>query len=536
MSNLKTEIKEIIVKDAFERHEGREDLEWIFDFRKVTLTPHFLDLYTKIFFETFPEKEIQICGLESASIALISAIVLESSKRNLNINGFFIRKSKKKHDLYKQIEGVPNQYSVVIVDDILNSGGSVLKQIKILKETGIKIKSVFTLVRFRDIDFYDYLKNEGVEIISLFELNDFKQELNIVNKVIEENNFKPLDVKINWKASFGKTAWQHVVAKSQPILHNNKVYFGTDSGIFYCINSVTGETIWEHKVWFGADGKMIFSSPAILNNIIFFGAYDGNFYALDAETGKKKWVYSDADWIGSSPCISTKNNFVYIGLEYGLFKKRGGVAALDIETGKEMWKDIHIGLTHCSPFVSEKNNLLICGSNDGIVRIYNSKTGEKLKEHNIGSEIKMSFTENEEGTLVSFGAFDGVCYFINTKTLEIVDQYETFEAIYSSQIWDKEFIYITSLDKRLYKYNTKNKKVVWEFLTGSRCFCTPVLRGEYIYLGSNDGKMYKINNETGKLAGYIQLTERIVNTPVFIDNKNYFIKTFANEVYKIEEI
>ena len=44
MSNLKTEIKEIIVKDAFERHEGREDLEWIFDFRKVTLTPHFLDL------------------------------------------------------------------------------------------------------------------------------------------------------------------------------------------------------------------------------------------------------------------------------------------------------------------------------------------------------------------------------------------------------------------------------------------------------------------------------------------------------------
>jgi orotate phosphoribosyltransferase len=95
-------LKKIIDENVLEFLPERPDLNWIFDFRKVTLTPQFLDIYTKIFFEEFKdEKDFQVCGLESASIALVSGIVLESQKRNLNIYGFFIRKSAKKYDLFK---------------------------------------------------------------------------------------------------------------------------------------------------------------------------------------------------------------------------------------------------------------------------------------------------------------------------------------------------------------------------------------------------------------------------------------------------
>lgn len=529
------EIKKSIVENVFLRKIDRPDMDWIFDFRRVTLTPDFLNLYVSTFFEKFANKNIQVCGLESASISLISAIILESSKKDINLNGFFIRKSKKKHDLYKDIEGVPNSNPIVIVDDILNTGTSILKQIKVLKENNLKVDTVFTILRFRDLDFYDFLSKENIKIVSLFELNDFKEELNIQNLKVKEN-LKPLQYKIEWKASFGKTAWKHVITKSQPVLNKGKLYFGTDSGLFYCIDAETGKTIWDYKVWFGSDEKMIFSSPIVYDGKVFFGAYDGNFYCLDANTGKKIWVYSDCDWVGSSPCVSIKNNFVYIGLEYGLWKKRGGVAALDINTGKEKWKDIHESLTHCSPFVTDKNNLLFCGSNDGIVRIYNSISGDKLKEIITDGDIKMSFSENEEGTMVSFGSFDSFVYFVNTKSLEVVDKFKTFEPIYSNQVWEKEFVYITSLDKRLYKYDVKNKKLVWEFLTGARVFSSPILYGEFVYIGSNDGRMYRINKETGKITGYIQLSERIVNSPVFLDEKNYFVKTFANEIYKISEI
>ena len=36
----------------------------------------------------------------------------------------------------------------------------------------------------------------------------------------------------------------------------------------------------------------------------------------------------------------TKNNYVYVGLEYGLYTKKGGIVCLDAKNGKEIWKDI----------------------------------------------------------------------------------------------------------------------------------------------------------------------------------------------------
>ena len=533
MSNLKQKI----IKEVF---TWMPNGEWIFDFRNVSLTGDFLEVYTGIFYEKFKNlNNFQVCGLESASISLLSAIVLKS--KNTSVNGFFIRKSRKKHDLFKQIEGqVLSNTPIVIIDDILNSGSSTLKQIIILKEAGHNPKMLFCILRFRDKEFYKFLTDEGIEIVSLFELNDFKDDLPVKNLVGKEDKFVPILNKQIWGKKFGDTAFQHVIFKSQPLLHENKLYFGTDSGIFYCVNSENGESIWTKKILFGDNKKMIFSSSAVHKDKIFFGAYDGNFYCLDKNTGKQIWVYMDADWIGSSPTINPNQNYVYIGLEYGLWKKRGGVAAINIDTGKEIWKDTHSGLTHCSPYYSEKNNLLFCGSNDGILRIYDGKTGEKLKEHNIGSDIKMTFTENQSSSKISFGAFDGLVYIINTKTLEIEDKAETLEAIYSNQNWEaennNEYLYISSLDKNVYKYDIVNKKKIWTCRLGGRIFSTPVLKEDFIYGGCNDGKIYKIDKNTGEKCGYIQFTERVLNNIIF-DAKNerrVFVPTQANEIYCLE--
>jgi outer membrane protein assembly factor BamB len=533
MTDTKQKIKKIIEDNVFIRISDREDLKWIFDFRNVTLTPSFLSLYTKAFFETFPgQKNIQICGLESAAISLVSAIVLESEKNGTALNGFFIRKSVKKTDLFKTIEGVPNEFPVIIVDDILNRGSSTLKQIKILKEKNIKVKAVFSILRFRDKDFYDFLTNEGIEIVSLFELNDFKESLNVENLRAKNENQKPLEIKQIWAKKFGLTTWKHVVPKSGMAHDGKHIYFGTDSGNFNCISALTGETVWTKKVWFGESGKMIFSTPTVYEDLVFFGAYDGNFYALEKDTGKVRWVYSDADWIGSSPCVSVKNKLVYIGLEYGLWKKKGGIAAIDVQTGTEVWKDTHTDFTHCSPFVSDKNDLVFCGSNDGILRIYRSKTGEKLKEHTIGSEIKSSFAENADNTKMSFGAFDGNCYVIDEKTLEIIYKYQTYEAIYSTPVWSGDNLIFASLDKQIYCIDTMTKEKKWDFHSGGRLFSSPNIIGGSLFIGCNNGKVYKINKETGKMEGYIQFTERIVDKIIFNEGK-YYVKTFANEVYCI---
>jgi len=82
--------------------------------------------------------------------------------------------------------------------------------------------------------------------------------------------------------------------------------------------------------------KLIFSSPCLVENkYICFGAYDGNLYLLDKETSKRKWVFMEADWIGSSPCHAKDLDLIFVGMEYGLWKKQGGVTAIYADTGEK---------------------------------------------------------------------------------------------------------------------------------------------------------------------------------------------------------
>ncbi len=537
--------KDLIVKEIFSNTKKEEysSVSWIFDFRKVSLTSEFLEKFSELFFKeiskNFPElKKFQVCGLESSAISLLASIVVNAQKYGYEVNGFFIRKGRKKSDLHKIIEGKIENEPVIILDDVLNSGKSIFKQIEILENLEnpkLKILSIFSIIRFRNLNFYDFILNKNIKIINLFELNDFQKELNLQNiSTDSQSQIKPLNYEIIWKTKkSNKPFLKEILQKSHILINENKIYYATDDGIFFCANKENGETIWYKKILFGSNGKFIFSSPIIFDNKFFFGAYDGNFYCLDKNTGETIWVYRDADWIGSSPTISSKHKLVFIGLEYGLWKKAGGIVALNILTGKVIWKDLHEGMTHCSPFINSKQKLLFCGSNDKILRIYNPKTGEKIQEIKCDGEIKMSFSENKKQNKIVFGDFSGKIYILNEKTLEIVDCFETLEAIYSTPFWKDDCIIATSLDKKIYKYNTESKKVIWNFQTNGRIFFDPIYKDDFVWTGSNDGRLYKINFNTGLCEGYLQFLERVINNIIF-DENNIYLNTFLNEVYCVK--
>jgi outer membrane protein assembly factor BamB/orotate phosphoribosyltransferase len=544
MNDAKELTKEIIERRVFLNYKENIDSkegDWIMDFRSVCLDENFLELFVRGFFETFSDIDnFQICGIETASIPLLTAIIINSKKYRKNVTGFYIRKSRKKHDLCKLIEGNFDPSKVtIVVDDILNKGNSLLKIIKVLEDEKIKVTYVYTILRYRDIDSYTAITDRGIKIKNLLELNDFKNSLTICN-VTNKTPLKELPYDFRWKfTTKGYKNLGMVVPKSAPIIYNGKIYFGTDSGIFYCLDKNTGKSVWQYKILFGGGGKRIFSSPVVHNNIVYFGAYDGNFYALHSETGKIVWIYHDADWIGSSPCVSARNDYVYVGLEYGLFSKRGGVVCLTANDGKEVWKDYHNGLTHCSPFCSDKNNLLFCGSNDGILRIYNSKTGKKLKEFDAKAEIKYSFAENVSGTITTFGTMDGKCYMVNNKTLEITLCFKALFGIYSTPAWYKDILIVGSLDKRVYAYDSKKHEVVWVQETEGRIYCSPLVYKNFVYIGSNDGRLYKIALEDGEIAGFLQFSERIVNKIIIekpMDHSTIiYVPTHTNEIYCLED-
>lgn len=523
-------------KEKIVNPDGSEGL-WIFDFRRVLLKPEILNAVCEVFWERFSSAApFQVGGIEVAAIPLIAGLVMKSQERGTPVNGFFIRKSRKREGLMRMIEGEVTEEKIILVDDILNSGKSFIRQIEVIESLGKKVDTVFVLLRYRDLAQYSYFHDRGINIVSLFSLDDFSEDIPVT--LLKEKQKKAVRQPFRsvWRFVPGSPNHHYVVPKSAPVLDAEKVYFGSDDGTFWALNQHDGSVAWKYRVRFGAHGKFIFSSPCIYKGTVFFGAYDGNFYALDTATGAVRFVYMDADWIGSSPVLDAKRGIVYIGLEFGLFTKRGGIVALNATTGEKKWERLVPGLVHSSPVFSEKYACVVFGCNDSIVRACDARDGSLLWEYAVGGEVKASLAIDEARGLVLFGSFDEKLYAINIKTGALAFQYVCEGAIYSTPVIHGDYVIVASLDKKVYAVHLDTGTLVWSFTTLGRIFATPLIVGAYCYIGSNDGRLYKLNVATGGEEGFAQVTERIVNKAAYSKtSKRFFVPTFANELYCLEE-
>jgi outer membrane protein assembly factor BamB/orotate phosphoribosyltransferase len=545
MDSKRQQLKQLIVGDVFlTRGKGNTICaknglvsEWIFDFRRVLLKPKALRLISDIFADDMKKgAPFQVGGEEVAAIPLLTGLGL-LLEEEVATNIFFIRKSRKKDGLMRMVEGEITDDKIILVDDIINTGQSFMRQVEILEQLGKKVEAVWTILRFRDIDYYSYFRERGIKIYSVLDLNDLSDSIDVKNAVSRSEPPVPRPFEVLWRFASDNPNFYYVVPKSAPAIDDSKVYFGSDSGNFWAINQADGSIAWKYKILFGAKGKYIFSSPAIHKNTVYFGAYDGNFYALDKDSGKKRWVFMEADWVGSSPCIAQDIGRVFVGLEFGLWKKKGGVVALDANTGVKMWDYSVPGLVHSSPAYCKKHQIVVIGSNDGTARAFNAKTGVLLWEVRTGGEIKESFAFDNQLDLVVFGSHDHCIYVVNVKTGKTIYKVETDEAICSSPLVYEGCAYIASLDKNLYAIDLNYGNIVWKFQTGARIFASPVCIQGKIYIGSNDGRLYELDAKTGKNTAIAQVTERITNAVAYNErSKTFFLPTFANEIYALREI
>jgi outer membrane protein assembly factor BamB len=441
-------------------------------------------------------------------------------------------------------KGVP----IILVDDLTNSGSSLIRQVEVVEALGHKVAAVWTVLRFRDPDQYAYFHEKKIPMHCVFTLDDFKDSLGLQN--FKRNEIKQEAFTSIWKFSSESPSYHHVVPKSDPVIDSERVYVGSDNGTMWALSQDDGHVIWSYKIGLHAKGKGIFSSPALYDGTVYFGGYDGNFYALDAATGKKKWVALDADWIGSSPAIAPDLGLVFIGLEFGLWRKRGGIAAYDLKKGKKMWAYTDMPCyTHASPFYIREHQQVAVGSNDGVARLFDAKNGRLLWKFETGPvdkeeldsgfskrDIKESFAYDAKRDLLMVGDMIGELCFLDRKSGKEVRRFKAEFGFYSTPLIVGNTVCASSLDKNLYCIDLDTFKEKWRWHAGTRIFASPTLINGNIFIGANSGRLTEIDPKTGTELSFVTLTERITSRPTYNKKtERFFVPTYANEIYCLKK-
>lgn len=86
-------------------------------------------------------------GMAIGADPITAATITLAGQREQNLLGFIVRKETKQHGTGRQVEGpVTPGMQVVIVEDVVTSGGSALKAVDAVREFGLEVNRVLAVV------------------------------------------------------------------------------------------------------------------------------------------------------------------------------------------------------------------------------------------------------------------------------------------------------------------------------------------------------------------------------------------------------
>jgi len=152
---LKKRLRDLLIEKSikysdtpiFNLASGRMS-DFYVDCRKVTHNAEGKYLIGNIIFALIQALPVQaIGGLTLGADPIASAVAYTAFLNKKKINSFVIRKERKEHGLKKLVEGdVQPGDRVVIVDDVITTGGSTIRAIEAAREEGLEVVKAVVLV------------------------------------------------------------------------------------------------------------------------------------------------------------------------------------------------------------------------------------------------------------------------------------------------------------------------------------------------------------------------------------------------------
>lgn len=178
MSESKERLKQIlknrsILKGEFKLASGKVS-DYYVDARLTTLDGEGVNLISRIFYdEIIKNREIRFVGGPTMGAdPIVGSLISVSFEKGNKLNGFLVRKQEKTHGTSKLIEGnLEKGAGVAVVEDVVTTGGSVLKAIDAVEAEGAVVKKVLVVVK-RDSEVEKTFRDRGYDLFSIFDIED----------------------------------------------------------------------------------------------------------------------------------------------------------------------------------------------------------------------------------------------------------------------------------------------------------------------------------------------------------------------------
>lgn len=509
----------IQTEDSLWLTPGGQPMAWTFDLKALFLDKDFLQAVAKIFWSIYdPLKPIQICGLESASIPLVTTLVLTGERAN----GLFIRKSKKKKYDLRDIEGILNDAPIVVVDDIVNACTSLEKQIKVLKKLHYDVNGFFACVHLQPPENYLYLgKQYGITHHFLLSLEDF-------GVPFEQMWSKPLVCTEVWQQNAPSKHVFNVARRNQMYVSENTVYVNSDDGFVRALSPQTGDYYWTTKVQ--KQVPITLNQPGLVTNDTYLiaGTENGSICVLSKQTGELCNRFSILDHIyGDILPGKNANQVLVTGRHAGAY----AVVLFDTLSGKKLFEFTNRRRVHVA--VDYSRALIFVTTASGTIFALSYQTGNIIWTREVAGAIHDSmaieektgegYTVTEEGWLYRIRLSDGK---ILNKNLVSDEPF-----FFTRPTISGDTILLTALHRTMYGLDKKTLAVNWEYNTWGRIFSRAIVYDGKVLFGNNEGVLYVLSHQDGIVLSKYVVGDRIVSEVVIGKDNQLLVQTIEGVVH-----
>ena len=175
MPDYKEELRELLAEIAVIRGEvtlsSGEKSNYYIDCRRATLSAKGSFLIGEILSDMM-ENADAVGGLTMGADPIATSVAVRSYEKGQPVDAFLVRKDQKAHGMMKRIEGPVKEHAkVIIVDDVITKGGSVLEAIDAVEEAGHSVLKIICLVD-REQGGAEKIRDTGHRLETLFKATD----------------------------------------------------------------------------------------------------------------------------------------------------------------------------------------------------------------------------------------------------------------------------------------------------------------------------------------------------------------------------